>query len=115
MFGSFMPLFFMIGVLKCHLFTWLYTRIILKFLYVRFDGGCVDQDEGFGDVWDIHAIFDHDRGLIMSSFHLALHKDHFDISYVWFGGGHVGPDDGYEDVWISHVIVVHDRGLKVSS
>ena len=52
-------------------------------------------DEGFGDVWDIHAIVVHDRGLEMSSFHLALHKDHFDILYVRFCGGHVGPDEGF--------------------
>ena len=31
MFGTFMPVLFMIGVWKCHLDTWLYTRIILTF------------------------------------------------------------------------------------
>ena len=49
-------------------------------LHVRFDGGCVDQDEGFGDVWDIHASVVQDRGLEMSFWHLALYRDHFDIS-----------------------------------
>ena len=44
-------------------------------------------DEGFGDVWDIHAIVVHDRGLEVSSWYLGLYKDHFDISYVRFGGG----------------------------
>ena len=36
-------------------------------------------DEGFGDVWDIHASVAHDRGLEMSSSYLALFKDHFDV------------------------------------
>ena len=35
--------------------------------------------EGFGVVWVIHAIAVHDKGLEMSSFHLALLKDHFEI------------------------------------
>ena len=47
--------------------------------------------------------------------HLALPKDHFDISYVRFGGGYVGPDGGYGDVWDIHASVVHDRGLEMSS
>ena len=69
-------------------------------------------DEGFGD---IYAGFVHDRVLELSSWHLFLHKDHFDISYVRFGGGYVGPDGGYGDVWDIHVSVVHDRGLEMSS
>ena len=72
-------------------------------------------DEGFGDVWDIHASFVQDRGLEVSFWHLALYKDHFDISYVRFGGGHVGPDKGFVDVWVIHATVVHDRGLEMSS
>ena len=56
-------------------------------LYVRFCGGPVGPDEGFGDAWDIHANVVHDKGLEMSSWHLALSKDHFDIEYLWFGGG----------------------------
>ena len=52
--------------------------------YVRFGGGNVVPDEGFGYVWEIHASVDHDRGLEMSPWHLALYKDHFDISYVRF-------------------------------
>ena len=71
--------------------------------------------EGFGVVWVIHAIAVHDRGLEMSSFHLALHKDHFDMSYVRFGGGYVGPDEGSVDVWGIHASVVLDRGLEMSS
>ena len=71
--------------------------------------------EGFGDGWDIHASVVHDRGLEMSSLHLALHKDHFDISYVRFGGGHVGPDEGFGDVWNIHANVVQDRGLEMPS
>ena len=59
---------------------------------MRFGGGHVGPDEGFGDVWDTPASVVHDRGLEMSFLHLALHnlalsKDHFDISCVWFGGG----------------------------
>ena len=50
----------------------------------------------------------------MSSWHLALYKDHFDISYVRFGEGHVGPDEGFGDVWEIHASVVHDRGLEMS-
>ena len=74
----------------------------------------VGQDEGFGDVWDIHAIVVHDRGLEMSSWHLDLYKDHFDIAYVRFGGGHVGPDEGFRDVWDIYAGDVHDRGLEMS-
>ena len=33
---------------------YLYT-IFLPIQYVRFGGGHVGPDEGFGDVWDIHA------------------------------------------------------------
>ena len=69
-------------------------------------------DEGFEDVWDIHAGVVHGGGLEKSSWHLALHKDHFDISYVRFGGGHVGPDEGFGDVWDIHAGVVHGGGLK---
>ena len=72
-------------------------------------------DEGFGDVWDIHAIFVQDKGLEMLSFHLALQKDHFDILYVRFGEGHVGPDEGFGDVRVIHAIVVHNKGLEMSS
>ena len=70
---------------------------------------------GLGGIWDINTSAAQDEGLKMSSWHLALSKDHFDISYVRFGGGHVGPDDGYEDVWDIHASVVHDMGLEVSS
>ena len=72
-------------------------------------------DKGFGDVWDIHASVVHDRGLEMSPWHLALHKDHFDILYVRFYEGHVGPNEGFGDVWDIHAIVVHDEGLEMSS
>ena len=50
--------------------------------YVRFGGGPVGPDEGFGDVWDIRAGVVHSGGLEKSSWYLALYKDHFDISYV---------------------------------
>ena len=33
---------------------------------MRFGGGYVDPDGGYGDVWDIHASVVHDRGLEMS-------------------------------------------------
>ena len=72
-------------------------------------------DKGFVDVWVIHASVVNDKGLEVSSWHLALYKDHFDISYVRFGGGYVGPDWGYGDVWDIHVSVVHDRGPEMSS
>ena len=72
-------------------------------------------NEDFADVWNIHASVVHDRGLEMSSFHLALHKDHFDILHLRFGGGYVVPDGGYGDVWDIHASVVHDRGLEMSS
>ena len=39
----------------------------LDISYVRFGGGDVGPDEGFGDVWEIHASVVHDRGLEMSS------------------------------------------------
>ena len=55
-------------------------------------------DDGCEDVWGIHASVVHDRHLEMSSWHLALPKDHFDVSSVCFGGGHVGPDQGFGDV-----------------
>ena len=74
----------------------------------------MDPDAGFEDGWKIHASIVHDRGLKMSSWHLALYKDHFDISYVRFGGGHVVPDEGFEDVWEIHASVDHDRGLEMS-
>ena len=35
--------------------------------YLRFDGGYVGPDEGFGDVWDILASVVHDKGLEMAS------------------------------------------------
>ena len=35
--------------------------------YVRFGGGYVSPDEGFGDVWDILASVVHDKGLEMAS------------------------------------------------
>ena len=35
--------------------------------YVRFGGGYVSPDEGFGDGGDIHTSVVHDRGLEMSS------------------------------------------------
>ena len=54
-------------------------------------------------------------GLIMSSFHLTLHKDHFDILYVRFGEGHVGPDEGFGDVWDILASAVHDKGLEMAS
>ena len=41
-----------------------------------FGGGYVGPDEGFGDVWDIHASIVHDRGLEKSSWHLAFYKVH---------------------------------------
>ena len=72
-------------------------------------------DESFGDVWDTPASVVHDRGLEISFLHLALHKDHFDISYVRFDGGHVGPDDEFGDVWDIPASVVHDRGLEMLS
>ena len=84
-------------------------------MYVRFGGGYVGPDGGYGHVWDIHASVVHDRGLEMSSWHLVLHKDHFDISYVRFGGGYVGPDDEFGDVWDIPASVVHDRGLEMLS
>ena len=34
---------------------------------VRFGGGHVGPDDGYEDVWDIHASVVHDRGLEMSS------------------------------------------------
>ena len=34
--------------------------------FVRFGGGHVGPDEGFGDVWEIHASVVHDRSLEMS-------------------------------------------------
>ena len=83
--------------------------------YVRFDGGNVGPDEGFGDVWDTPASVVHGGGLEMSSWLLALHKDHFDILYVRFDGGHVGPDDEFRDVWDIPASVVHDRGLEMLS
>ena len=43
--------------------------------YVRFGGGHVGPDGGFGDVWEILGNVVHDRGLEMSSCHLALYKD----------------------------------------
>ena len=67
-----------------------------------------NPDAGFEDGWEIHASIGHDRGLEMSSWHLALYKDHFNISYVRFGGGHVGPDEGFGDVWDILATVVHD-------
>ena len=82
--------------------------------YVRFSGGHVGPDEGFGDVWDILATVVHARGVEMSSWHLDLYKDHFDIAYVRFGGGHVGPDEGFRDVWDIYAGDVHDRGLEMS-
>ena len=47
--------------------------------YVRFGGGHVGPDEGFGGVWGIHASAVHDRGLEMSPSCLVLFKDHFDV------------------------------------
>ena len=41
-------------------------------------------DDGYADVGVIHDSVVHDRGLEMSLWHLALYKDHFDISYVRF-------------------------------
>ena len=35
--------------------------------YVRFCGGHVGPDEGFGNVWDIHVSVVLDRGLEMES------------------------------------------------
>ena len=81
---------------------------------MRFGGGHVGPDDDFVDVWDIYAGVLHARGLEMLSWHLALSKDHFDISYVWFGGGHVGPDESFGDVWDTPASVVHDRGLEIS-
>ena len=46
---------------------------------MRFGGSHVVPDEGFADVWDIHASVVQDRGLEMSPLHLALYNDHFDI------------------------------------
>ena len=37
-------------------------------------------DEGLGVIWNIHASVVQDRGLEMSFWHLALNRDHFDIS-----------------------------------
>ena len=68
MFGTFMPVLFKIWVWKCHLDTWLCTlhKDHFDISYVRFGGGHVVPDEGFGDVWEIYASVDHDRGLEMS-------------------------------------------------
>ena len=65
MFGTFLPVLFMIGVWKYHLGTWLCTRIILT--YHMWGGGHVGPDEGFEDVWDIHAGVVHGGGLEVSS------------------------------------------------
>ena len=64
MFGTFMPLLFMIGVWKCHLDTWLCPRITS---HVWFGGGHVGPDDGYEDVWISHVIVVHDRGLEVSS------------------------------------------------
>ena len=45
---------------------YLYT-IFLPIQCVRFGGGHVGPDEGFGDVLDIHASVVHERGLEVSS------------------------------------------------
>ena len=71
--------------------------------------------EGIGDVWDIHANVVQDRGLEVSPWHLALYKDHFNVSYVRFGGGHVGPYEGFGDVWDILATFVHARGVEMSS
>ena len=44
-----------------------YLYRILPIQCVRFGGGHVCPDEGFGDVWDIHASIVHDGGLEKSS------------------------------------------------
>ena len=50
-------------------------RLLESREYVRFGGGHVVLGEGFVDVGDIHVSVVHDRGLEMSSWHLALYKD----------------------------------------
>jgi hypothetical protein len=129
MFGTFMPVLFMIGVWKCHLDTWFCTSIILKHHMCGLVEGMWVQlmaMKMFGlvmslffmiRVWKCHLDTWFCTNIILTHhvMWVQLYKYHFDTSHVWFGGGHVGTDDGYEDVWISHVIVVHDRGLEVSS
>ena len=44
-----------------------YLYTILPIQCVRSCGGHVGPDEGFGDVWDIHACVVHERGLEVSS------------------------------------------------
>ena len=73
----------------------------------------VSPDEGFGDGGEIHASVVLDRGMEMSSWHLALDKNHFDISKLRFGGGYVSPDKGFGDGGDILASVVHDRGLEM--
>ena len=44
-----------------------YLYTILPIQCVRFGGGHVGPDEGFGDVWDIHPCVVHERGMEVSS------------------------------------------------
>ena len=62
---------------KCHLDIWLCLKDHFDKSLVCFSEGHVGPDEGFGDVWDIHASVVQDRGLEMSSWHLAFYKDHY--------------------------------------
>ena len=67
MFGTFFPMLFMIRVWKCHSDTLALLKDHFDISYVRFGGGYVSPDQGFGDGGDIHASDVHDRGLEMSS------------------------------------------------
>ena len=61
---------------------------------MRFVRGHVGPDDGYEDIWDIHASFVHGIKILeMLSCYLALLR---------FGGGHVGPDEGIGDVWDIH-------------
>ena len=51
---------------KCHLDIWLCLKDHSDKPLVCISEGHVGPDEGFGDVWDIHAGDVHDRGLEMS-------------------------------------------------
>ena len=44
-----------------------YLYTIIPIQCMRFGGGHVGPDEGFGDVWISHVIVVHDRGLEVSS------------------------------------------------
>ena len=71
MFGTFMPVLFMIGVWKCHLNTWFWTRIILTYQML----GLVES------MWVQMAAMEMSMTFLPVLFMIGIWKCHLD---TWF-------------------------------